>query len=282
MAADWYYTTNKTQMGPVSWKELRELADVGILKPHDMVWCDGMAEWVKAINQTGLFADDGITETAGKRKKPAYTEPAKPPPARRSRRAEEEDEEDEDEDDKKSKKRRRDRDETKEKTSVGIKVGLILGGVVLVLVMLTCAGGGLLWLSSGGGNPPPPRPPIAGGNVPVVPPAPPVGGARVVSYTINNLPQNANGGNVRIENFQQGKRVIITVTNTLRHPTTDVDLYVFQGNQRNALAADVAVPQQNRNCRVEFIAPVTGPYHVRVVNLGPFSATACHVRIEEQ
>ena len=84
MAEEWFYTTNKQQMGPVSWKELVELAEVGILKPHDMVWTDGMGEWVKAINKKGLFTDGAENDVAptGK-KKAAYTE-SKPPPDRKS------------------------------------------------------------------------------------------------------------------------------------------------------------------------------------------------------
>src|SRR5947208_1159100 len=97
MTTEWFYTTNKQQMGPVSWTELRELAEVGILKPHDMVWSDGMDEWVKAINQQGLFADGdaGGAVSAGKSsKKSSYSE-AKPPPGRRTRRTEEDEDEDE-------------------------------------------------------------------------------------------------------------------------------------------------------------------------------------------
>jgi hypothetical protein len=57
MAAEWFYTTNRRQMGPVSWRELRDLADAGVLKPHDLVWSEGMSDWIKAINQEGLFAE---------------------------------------------------------------------------------------------------------------------------------------------------------------------------------------------------------------------------------
>ena len=38
--ADWYYTTNKQQMGPVSRDELSQLANQGLLKPTDLVWQD--------------------------------------------------------------------------------------------------------------------------------------------------------------------------------------------------------------------------------------------------
>src|SRR6266498_2716786 len=97
MATEWYYTTNKQQMGPVSWNELRELAEVGILKPHDMVWCDGMDEWVKAINQSGLFADSGADEAiAAPSKKSRFTE-AKPPPGRRTRKRDDDEDDEDDE-----------------------------------------------------------------------------------------------------------------------------------------------------------------------------------------
>jgi hypothetical protein len=274
MAAEWYYTTNKTQMGPVSWPELRELADVGILKPHDMVWSDGMVEWVKAINQGGLFAEEAESKPSSRKKAAAFTEPAKPPPARRTRRREDEDDDDE-EDERETKKRNRKREQERAKAGVGIKVGLILGGVFIVLMLLVCAGGGLIWLSTRGGAP---VQQVQGG---VVANNVGNGGGRVVSYTINNLAQNPKGGNFRTENFQQGKRVVITVTNNLRHPNTDVDLYVYQGNQRMPLVSDIRTPPQHPHCHVEFIVPVTGPYQIRVVNLGPFSADSCAVRIEE-
>jgi hypothetical protein len=57
MAADWFYTTNKQQSGPVSWDELRKLAAAGTLKRDDLVWSEGMAEWLKGERQAGLFVD---------------------------------------------------------------------------------------------------------------------------------------------------------------------------------------------------------------------------------
>jgi len=60
-----------------------------------------------------------------------------------------------------------------------------------------------------------------------------------------------------------------------------IDLYVYQGNQKVPLVFDNRFPNENRDCRVDFVVPMTGPYQVRVVNLGPFSADSCAVRIEE-
>src|SRR6516162_1973433 len=110
MATEWFYTTNKQQMGPVSWKELLELAEVGILKPHDLVWAEGMDDWVKAINQKGLFADDaGAIEATGK--KSSYPK-AKPPPGRRTSRIDDDDEDDE-EDEREAKRTNRKRQEAR-------------------------------------------------------------------------------------------------------------------------------------------------------------------------
>src|SRR6266852_1392226 len=106
MATEWFYTTNKRQMGPVSWKELLELAEGGILKPHDLVWTEGMDDWVKAINQKGLFANSGAEEAVSAGKKSSYTQP-KPPPGRRTRRADDDEEDEEDDNEAKRKARKR-------------------------------------------------------------------------------------------------------------------------------------------------------------------------------
>jgi hypothetical protein len=269
MSAEWYYTTNKQQMGPVTWNELRELADVGILKPHDLIWSDGMDEWVKAINQNGLFADSDAETATTAKKKSAYVEPPKPPPGRRTRRAEEEDDEEDDEDEKEKKRRNRKKEQERAKMGVGIKVGLILAGVLFLLVVGVGCIGGIIWISVGG---------FGGGQ-----PAGPVHD----SYTINNLPVTLNGadhrtGNIKTYNFTQGRRVVITVTNQLQFNDTDVDLYVHRGNDPNPTVMDINVPQFNRNCRVEFVVPQTGQYRVRVVNIGPRGvATRCQVRVDE-
>lgn len=256
MAAEWYYTTNKQQMGPVSWDELRELAESGILKAHDMVWSEGMDEWVKAINQKGLFGDDddGIEEssTTAKKKK------AKPPPGRR-KRVEEEDEDDE-EDERETKKRSRRAEQDRAKMGVWIKVGLIVGGILFGLLLCGGCGVGIFIVAfrDGGG----PRPNVR------------------ENYTINNLRPGA--GNDRRFNFTQGRRVVITVTNTLGNPNTDVDLHVFRGNAPNPFIVDVRIPIQDRHCRVEFVVPASESYKVQVVNLGPGIANSCAVSIVEQ
>ena len=53
----WYYARDDQPMGPVSASELKQLAEVGELKPDDLLWREGMDEWTTAINLRGLFGD---------------------------------------------------------------------------------------------------------------------------------------------------------------------------------------------------------------------------------
>ena len=48
MAAEWYYIKGGKQLGPVSQQDLQDMAASGGLKPTDLVWTDGMPEWIPA------------------------------------------------------------------------------------------------------------------------------------------------------------------------------------------------------------------------------------------
>lgn len=233
MASDWYYTTNKQQMGPVSWDELRHLADRGLLKPHDMVWTEGMAEWVKAIRQDGLFAEGGAAAP------PAAEAP--PPPRRRARRYDDEDEE-EDEDDRP---RRRKKAAASGGMAVGLKIGLAVGGALFLIFVLVCGVVGIYWLGSGGGAAGPSR------------------------YTINLAPRTRND---RVVQFQAGQRVTVSVSSSVTIRRTDVDLAILRQNGQ-VIASDVDL---DHNPRVTFVAPANENYTIRVINLGPGTAT-CRV-----
>lgn len=57
MASEWYYTINGQQAStPVSTSQLKQLAATGQLQPTDLVWQEGMANWVAASSIKGLFA----------------------------------------------------------------------------------------------------------------------------------------------------------------------------------------------------------------------------------
>lgn len=55
MASEWFYSVNGTRHGPVSSTELAKLAKSGKLKPTDLIWKEGMAEWQPAGRIRGLF-----------------------------------------------------------------------------------------------------------------------------------------------------------------------------------------------------------------------------------
>jgi hypothetical protein len=284
MAAEWFYTTNKQKMGPVSWQELHELAEAGILKPSDTVWTEGMDKWVKAINQKGLFGEGGSEafqdEAAGK--KAAYTQ-SKPPPARRGPANKEDD--DDIEDSKSAKKAARKAEEDRTKMAMGLKMGLILGGVLLLLLIGLGCVGGMVYVAvfglggstsstkagdqkAGGDN-------KGGGDQK---------GGELRPFTHNNLPQNKFWDERRT--FTKGKRITITVINTLDNPKTDVDLWVLRGtnaapNER-PIIADERRPSDDPNCKVDFTVPETDVYRVRIINRGPGAAKSCAVTFEER
>lgn len=231
MPAEWYYTSNKQQMGPVSWEELQQLATSGLLKPQDLVWTDGMGDWVKASKQAGLFGESEPVPS-GKRSRRDEDRP------RRSRRY---DDDDDDEEDEREVRRRKARQ--KEGMAVGLKIGLAIGGGVFLLLLLFCGG---LWLFVGGGDT----------------------GTGPVSYSCS---VDVGDATERVVFLKGGKQVTITVTATSPAPRTDVDLHVYDpGVDPRApgrpmpRAADESI---GLNSRVVFTPPQDGNYTVQVRNV---------------
>jgi hypothetical protein len=52
---EWYYAHGKEQVGPIPSAELKQLAAAGGLLPDDLVWREGMEQWVAARHVKGLF-----------------------------------------------------------------------------------------------------------------------------------------------------------------------------------------------------------------------------------
>jgi hypothetical protein len=52
---EWYYAHDEQQFGPVSTVDLKRLAERGDLVPSDLVWRQGMSDWVQASEVKGLF-----------------------------------------------------------------------------------------------------------------------------------------------------------------------------------------------------------------------------------
>jgi hypothetical protein len=69
----WYYARDGAQQGPVSDEELKRLAEAGTLRPQDVVWRDGMAQWQPAQQATPFFAGAAVAP-------PPIPTAAPPPP----------------------------------------------------------------------------------------------------------------------------------------------------------------------------------------------------------
>ncbi len=69
---EWFYAQGDKQQGPVSAGEIKSLADTGKLRPDDLVWREGMEDWIPARKVKGLFE----SESAG----PPPGQPAPAPP----------------------------------------------------------------------------------------------------------------------------------------------------------------------------------------------------------
>jgi hypothetical protein len=52
---EWSYSTGGHNRGPVSETQLRALVEAGMLRPTDLVWREGMPEWIEARLLPGLF-----------------------------------------------------------------------------------------------------------------------------------------------------------------------------------------------------------------------------------
>ena len=56
MNADWFYSVGDQRQGPVTEDALKQLVADGRLQPTDLVWKDGMADWVEARTVPAFFA----------------------------------------------------------------------------------------------------------------------------------------------------------------------------------------------------------------------------------
>jgi hypothetical protein len=251
MADEWYYTNQGQQAGPVSSAELKQLAETQRLQPTDLVWREGLPNWIPARSAKGLFPE---TPAAATTTAPAPT-PVAPvdepqdldadlrPPRRRGdgeddyerpRRRRRYADEDDDLADRPAR-RRRAASGSNKGLIIGLAIGggvLLLGGVGLVVVLVIVGAG-----SSGSG-----------------------------SYTVSLGPGQENVRNIH---FKSGAMVEIWVksdhnTHTLQD---DVDLFVLD-------PSGLPVAQDTRidaDCYVQFMPPQTGSYRVILHNIGRVS-----------
>jgi antitoxin component YwqK of YwqJK toxin-antitoxin module len=135
MANEWYYVKNGQRCGPVSGQQLKELAAKGGIGPDDLVWKEGMSQWLPASKVKGLLPNSSAVTS-----KP--TSPASPTATNKSRTT-------------KPVKKEADPDIPNKSTGMATKTKvLVIGGVatvgVLCLVIVLAVSG---WLLSGGKAP---------------------------------------------------------------------------------------------------------------------------------
>ena len=75
--AQWYYTCNGQQQGPVTVPFLKEKAASGELLPTDRLWKDGLKDWIAAKSLPGLKFPSAVKQSPSK---PAQAPPPPPPP----------------------------------------------------------------------------------------------------------------------------------------------------------------------------------------------------------
>src|SRR5215210_3144639 len=63
MATQWFYSQYDKKYGPLTGKQMKELATVGLLHPDDLIWSAGFPDWKSAKLFLGLFPknDNGIS-----------------------------------------------------------------------------------------------------------------------------------------------------------------------------------------------------------------------------
>lgn len=195
MAELWYFTRDGQAQDPVTKEELAQLAGSGLLKPTDLVWTEGMPQWVRAGSAGGLFAEDALAATTRRptRTGDAYDLAPLDQPPRKQPRREEFDEDDVidayvDEDFDRPRRRKRG-------LSPGAKAAAI-GGTVITLLLIV----GIVLLIVLGGR----------------------GNSRSFSLA------EKQSENFKLP-FKAGNKVEIWVKSTGK---SDVDLYVYDANNR--------------------------------------------------
>jgi hypothetical protein len=258
MAVEWFYTSDKQRMGPVSWEELRQLAVAGTLKRDELVWTEGMPDWVRADRQNGVFPVEATALQIGADLPP-------PPPALRAKsRRDRDDDDSADESPREGRPNRRKDEEAgddrpksrrdrkkKGGSSAGLWIGLGVGAFVLVLLVGGCVTIGVAaWLIGRGGG--------GGGGI----------GPGGTNYSTNLAPTASDR---RTFTLRAGQRVNISVSTTRMVGPFQPDVDLFVERRGAVIAADVRV---HPDCNVVFVAPANDTYTVRVTNLGPGRASS--------
>jgi uncharacterized RDD family membrane protein YckC len=59
MSDSWYVAINGQRQGPLSPAQLKQMASAGLLGPADLLWKEGMSEWIRCDTVKGLLTSSG-------------------------------------------------------------------------------------------------------------------------------------------------------------------------------------------------------------------------------
>lgn len=109
MAAQWYYEKNGQQLGPVPENQIQGLIQSGQLRSADLVWREGMTDWMSlgSVPELAQLLPPSALAPAGRRPPAPREDDEEEDYPRRRRRAPEDEDEEDDYDRPRPKKRRR-------------------------------------------------------------------------------------------------------------------------------------------------------------------------------
>jgi hypothetical protein len=249
MAELWYFTRDGQAQDPLTKEELAQLAGCGLLKPTDLVWTEGMPQWVRAGSAGGLFAEEALIGRGGQAQRRSDVYDLEPEPPVKGRPQEDYQDDyyrtDDDPEDRDRPSRRK-RGIAKAAVGAGALVaagGLspgakaaAIGGSVITLLLIV--GIVLLIVLGGGGN--------------------------TRSFSLA-APQRGPDGRIASPrqdihiSFKAGNKVEIWVKSTGQ---SDVDLYVYDANNRRVEFDD----GDSSDCYVCFRAAKSQAYRMELRN----------------
>ena len=71
----WYYAEGDGQKGPVAWEQLWQMAQSGTIRPDQLVWTDGMANWQPAGQVPSLMPSAAPPLQGQNQPTPGYSHP---------------------------------------------------------------------------------------------------------------------------------------------------------------------------------------------------------------
>lgn len=77
--ASWFWMKDGQKHGPIDTPQLKQMAQAGQIKPTDLIWREGLPDWVPASKAKGLFGAEAAPAGGGDVSSPAASRPSASP-----------------------------------------------------------------------------------------------------------------------------------------------------------------------------------------------------------